>query len=80
MKCLVSRCLLGLPGQVKIGEVVTINGEAYLKIVKRQKDLIPSIGEWISFVDEKSYAYWHQRNDHGVSGKDRISRDGGDLR
>ncbi|WP_336136828.1 long-chain fatty acid--CoA ligase [Natronomonas amylolytica] len=38
-------------GWLKTGDVVTIDGEGYIKIVDRAKDVIKSGGEWISSVE-----------------------------
>jgi fatty-acyl-CoA synthase len=38
-------------GWFRTGDVVTIDGEGYVKLTDRVKDLIKSGGEWISSVD-----------------------------
>ncbi|MBZ5703448.1 MAG: long-chain fatty acid--CoA ligase [Acidobacteriia bacterium] len=38
-------------GWFKTGDVATIDGEGYVKLVDRAKDLVKSGGEWISSVD-----------------------------
>ncbi|AEH37256.1 long-chain fatty acid--CoA ligase [Halopiger xanaduensis] len=38
-------------GWLKTGDVVTVDGDGYVKIVDREKDVIKSGGEWISSVE-----------------------------
>ena len=46
-------------GWFKTGDVATIDGEGYLLIVDRSKDLIKSGGEWISSIDLENAATGH---------------------
>jgi fatty-acyl-CoA synthase len=46
-------------GWFKTGDVVTIDGEGYVKITDRMKDLIKSGGEWISSVDLENALIGH---------------------
>ncbi len=46
-------------GWFRTGDVVTIDGEGYVKIVDRTKDLIKSGGEWISSVDLENALMGH---------------------
>jgi len=46
-------------GWFKTGDVVSIDGEGYMKITDRTKDLIKSGGEWISSVDVENALVGH---------------------
>jgi fatty-acyl-CoA synthase len=46
-------------GWFRTGDVVTIDGEGYVKITDRTKDLIKSGGEWISSVDVENALVAH---------------------
>ncbi|CAM3516207.1 long-chain fatty acid--CoA ligase [Cytobacillus oceanisediminis] len=47
-------------GWLYTGDVVTIDGEGFMKIVDRTKDLIKSGGEWISSVDIENTLMAHE--------------------
>jgi fatty-acyl-CoA synthase len=47
-------------GWFQTGDVVTIDGEGYVKITDRMKDLIKSGGEWISSVDLENALVGHE--------------------
>ncbi len=47
-------------GWFQTGDVVTIDGEGYVKITDRVKDLIKSGGEWISSVDLENALVGHE--------------------
>ncbi|MEV5115711.1 long-chain fatty acid--CoA ligase [Peribacillus frigoritolerans] len=47
-------------GWLYTGDVVTIDGEGFVKIVDRTKDLIKSGGEWISSVDIENALMAHE--------------------
>jgi len=47
-------------GWFRTGDVVTIDGEGYIKITDRVKDLIKSGGEWISSVDLENALVAHE--------------------
>jgi len=47
-------------GWFRTGDVVTIDGEGYIKITDRVKDLIKSGGEWISSVDLENAIVAHE--------------------
>jgi fatty-acyl-CoA synthase len=47
-------------GWFRTGDVVTIDGEGYVKITDRVKDLIKSGGEWISSVDLENAIVAHE--------------------
>jgi fatty-acyl-CoA synthase len=46
-------------GWFRTGDVVTVDGEGYMKITDRTKDLIKSGGEWISSVDVENALVGH---------------------
>jgi fatty-acyl-CoA synthase len=46
-------------GWFKTGDVATLDGEGYLHITDRTKDLIKSGGEWISSVDVENMIMAH---------------------
>jgi fatty-acyl-CoA synthase len=46
-------------GWLRTGDVVTVDGEGYLRITDRSKDLIKSGGEWISSVDLENALMGH---------------------
>ena len=46
-------------GWFRTGDVATIDGEGYVKIVDRAKDLVKSGGEWISSVDLENTLMGH---------------------
>ena len=46
-------------GWFKTGDVATIDGEGFIKIVDRAKDLVKSGGEWISSVDLENTLMGH---------------------
>jgi fatty-acyl-CoA synthase len=46
-------------GWFKTGDVATIDGDGYVKIVDRAKDLVKSGGEWISSVDLENALMGH---------------------
>ena len=46
-------------GWLRTGDVVTIDGEGYVRITDRSKDLIKSGGEWISSVDLENALMGH---------------------
>ncbi len=54
-----SQDLLTEDGWMRTGDVVTIDGEGYMKITDRAKDLIKSGGEWISSVDLENTLMGH---------------------
>lgn len=47
-------------GWLYTGDVVTVDGEGFMKIVDRTKDLIKSGGEWISSVDLENALMAHE--------------------
>jgi fatty-acyl-CoA synthase len=47
-------------GWLKTGDVATIDGEGYVKITDRMKDMIKSGGEWISSVDLENALAAHE--------------------
>ncbi len=47
-------------GWLYTGDVVTVDGEGFLKIVDRTKDIIKSGGEWISSVDLENALMAHE--------------------
>ncbi|WP_448208226.1 long-chain-fatty-acid--CoA ligase [Azospirillum sp. sgz302134] len=47
------------PGWFETGDVVTMDGDGYVQIVDRTKDLIKSGGEWISSIDLENIAVAH---------------------
>ena len=47
-------------GWFRTGDVVTVDGEGYIKITDRVKDLIKSGGEWISSVDLENAIVAHE--------------------
>jgi acyl-CoA synthetase (AMP-forming)/AMP-acid ligase II len=48
-------------GWFKTGDVATLDGEGYLQITDRTKDLIKSGGEWISSVDVENMIMAHPK-------------------
>jgi fatty-acyl-CoA synthase len=48
-----------MDGWFRTGDVVTIDGEGYVRITDRSKDLIKSGGEWISSVDLENALMGH---------------------
>jgi fatty-acyl-CoA synthase len=48
-----------MDGWFRTGDVVTIDGEGYVRIADRSKDLIKSGGEWISSVDLENALMGH---------------------
>ncbi|MBP2228700.1 fatty-acyl-CoA synthase [Azospirillum agricola] len=47
------------PGWFETGDVVTMDGDGYVQIVDRTKDVIKSGGEWISSIDLENIAVGH---------------------
>ncbi|WP_284007748.1 long-chain fatty acid--CoA ligase [Haloarcula pelagica] len=47
-------------GYLKTGDVVTVDGDGYIKIVDRAKDVIKSGGEWISSVELENELMAHE--------------------
>jgi fatty-acyl-CoA synthase len=48
-----------MDGWFRTGDIVTIDGEGYVRITDRSKDLIKSGGEWISSVDLENALMGH---------------------
>ena len=48
-------------GWFRTGDVVTVDGEGYVKITDRSKDVIKSGGEWISSVDMENALMGHPK-------------------
>ena len=49
----------GVPGWFPTGDVATIDGEGFMQITDRSKDVIKSGGEWISSIDLENIAMAH---------------------
>ncbi len=54
-----SRDALDSEGWFRTGDVATIDGDGYLQLVDRRKDVIKSGGEWISSIDIENAAIGH---------------------
>lgn len=48
-----------MPGWFDTGDVVTMDGEGFIQIVDRTKDVVKSGGEWISSIDLENIAQAH---------------------
>ena len=53
------RCRWTADGWFKTGDIATIDGDGYLQVTDRAKDLIKSGGEWISSVDVENALVAH---------------------
>jgi acyl-CoA synthetase (AMP-forming)/AMP-acid ligase II len=49
----------GVPGWFPTGDVATIDGEGFMQVTDRSKDVIKSGGEWISSIDLENIAMAH---------------------